>query len=152
MRLNYSKFFPSFSALMYFGTVERPRDTKQIFLSHCVASTGVQAMSLKKKLKAAGYTTFVCTAMSAGQELRREITANAANCKVMIIFLDDSWAKSKECISEFNCAYSCFNKTETPRIIPVVMEGFQWIDPVKFPEAHCITANFYCLQKGNPKN
>ena len=57
-------------------------DIKQIFLSHCVESMGVHALALNERLRSNGYSTFVCTTMSAGQQFRREITVNAANCKV----------------------------------------------------------------------
>ena len=123
-------------------------EIKDVFLSHCVASMGVHAVALSEKIRNEGYSTFICTQMDPGQDFRRQITVNAANCKIMIIFLDSKWAQSKECLSEFNCAYSCYNKTQAPQIIPVVVGGFQWICPRKFPEVNCITANFQCLVKG----
>ena len=123
-------------------------EIKDIFLSHCVASMGAQAVAISENLRNAGYSTFICTQMDPGQDFRRQITANAANCKIMLILLDERWAKSKECLSEFNCAYSCYNKTQAPQIIPVVVGGFQWICPRTHPEVNCITANFQCLVKG----
>ncbi len=120
---------------------------QQVFLSHCVATMGEPATEMNSKLESSGYTTFICTDMIAGAEFRRSITINAANCKIMIVFLDESWANSRECISEFNCAYSCFNKKGSPQFIPIVIGGFHWIDPERYPEAHCITSNFHCLKK-----
>ncbi|XP_075252097.1 uncharacterized protein LOC142344378 isoform X2 [Convolutriloba macropyga] len=118
---------------------------QQVFLSHCVRSAGVAAKSLDDMVREKGMSTFICVDMEAGDGFREAIVGNAANCKVMVLFMDEQWANSKECKSEFNCAYSCFNRSEWPKFVPIVLGGFNWIKPTTYPTAHCITSNFQCL-------
>ena len=118
---------------------------QQVFLSHSVRSAGAKAIALNEKLKQEGFTTFICVDMDAGDKFREAITGNASNCKVMVVFLDESWAQSRECKSEFNCAYSCYTRHESPQVVPIVIGGFQWIVPETYSLAHCISSNFQCL-------
>ncbi len=108
---------------------------KQVFLSHCVSSMGSRAATLNKKVRERGFSTFSCVDMGGGDNFRERIVGNAINCKVMVLFVDKSWAESKECISEFNCAYENFTATGSPHFIPVFIGGFAWIDRQKHTHA-----------------
>ena len=108
---------------------------------------GERATALNEKIQAEGCSTFICTQIDPGEDFRTQININAANCKVMVILLDEKWANSFECLAEFKCAFSCYtsNKGRTPQIVPVVVGGFQWIKPEKYADSHCIKANFQCI-------
>ncbi|XP_075240363.1 uncharacterized protein LOC142335895 isoform X2 [Convolutriloba macropyga] len=126
-------------------------DFKAVFLSHCVRSTGEQANRLYDLLKQNEISAFICGRMEVGDDFRTDINGNAANCKAMVVFLDEAWAQSGECEAEFFSAISLYNRKKTPKILPIVVDGFHWIDPEQHSEAHNITSRFQCLtiQRGS---
>ena len=46
----------------------------------------------------------MCTDIEGGQTFREEILANVRDAKVFLIFLNQKWAKSAECVFEYNYA------------------------------------------------
>ena len=115
-----------------------------VFLSHHCASMNQHAAELDEKLRDLGINTFICTSMRPGDDFRQSITVNAVKCKIFVAFVNKHWAKSEECISEFNCALRGFNVSGSPFIMPIVIGGFGWIDVVKYPDAFNLTSNTNC--------
>ena len=89
--------------------------------------------------------TFICTSMKPGVDFRQAITVNAVKCKLFIPFINESWAKSDECLFEFNCALRSYATNKTPNIIPIIIGGFSWIDVETYPDVYNITANTNCI-------
>ena len=102
------------------------------------------ALRLAGKLRQFGIQSFVSTNMSAGEDYRQAITVNAVKCKVFVPFINEEWARSEECIIEFNCALRSYTTSKTPQIVPIIIGGFQWIDVVEYPDVYNITANTNC--------
>ena len=117
-----------------------------VFLSHHVGSMNKYACQLRDKLKATGISVFICTDMKPGDYYREAITVNATQCKIFIPFINEAWAKSEECIIESNCALRCYTAAKTPQIVPIIIGGFKWIDPVKHPNTFIITSNTNCAE------
>ena len=46
----------------------------------------------------------MCTDIAGGGQFRNEILSNAKNAKVFLMFINEKWAKSDECLFEFNYA------------------------------------------------
>ena len=115
-----------------------------VFLSHHVSSMNSYASKLDEELQAAGIKTFICTSMMPGDDFRQNIIVNAVKCKIFVAFVNEAWAKSEECVTEFNCALRGFNSNKSPKIIPIIIGGFGWIDVVKYPDVFNITANTNC--------
>ena len=118
--------------------------TADVFLSHHVKSMNRYVCQLGDKLKEMGISAFICTNMKPGDDYRDTITLNAVKCKIFIPFINEAWAKSKECISEFNCAHRTYTTTKRPQIAPIIIGGFDWIKVEKYPVAVNITSNFNC--------
>lgn len=51
-----------------------------------------------------GISTWMCTDINGGNTYREEILANIRDAKVFLIFLNEKWAKSNECVFEYNYA------------------------------------------------
>ena len=73
---------------------------QQVFLSHCVRSAGSAAKQLDQMVQSVGLSTFICVDMEAGDGFREAIVGNAANCKVMVLFMDEQWAQRWTIIME----------------------------------------------------
>ncbi len=121
------------------------KEFKQVFLSHCVRSSGTLASQLNQLLQRSGLTTFTCVDMELGERSRKSIQGNATNCKVMVVFMDEDWTQSGECELEFNDAISIYNKEKSPVFLPIVVGGFGWIKPKEHHLAHCLTSSFQCI-------
>ena len=119
-------------------------EVADVFLSHHVSSMNVHASKLNQELRGMGIKTFICTSMKPGDDFRKSIIVNAVKCKLFVAFINEKWADSEECITEFNCALRSFNKSKTPKIIPIIIGGFGWIDVAKYPDVYSITANTNC--------
>ena len=115
-----------------------------VFLSHHVGTMGEHAKKLYEELCRRSIKTFICTSMKPGADFRQTITVNAVKCKLFVAFINEAWACSEECISEFNCALSGYNQAGSPKILPIVIGGFDWIDVVKYPNVFYIKANTNC--------
>ena len=46
----------------------------------------------------------MCTDIDGGNTFREDILANVRDAKVFLIFLNEKWAKSDECVFEYNYA------------------------------------------------
>jgi len=46
----------------------------------------------------------MCTDIDGGDTFREEILANVRDAKVFLIFLNEKWATSDECVFEYNYA------------------------------------------------
>jgi len=115
-----------------------------VFLSHHCASMNKYAVQLDEKLRSLGINTFICTSMKPGDDFRHSIIVNAVKCKIFVAFINELWAASEECISEFNCALRGFNVKKTPLIMPIVIGGFGWIDVEVYADVFNITSNTNC--------
>lgn len=79
----------------------------EIFLSVHVSSLGDCAKRLKdtieRKLQMGsnGTKVFLCTDLAGGVNYRDEIIKGVKDCKVFIAFMNEEWAQSGECESEF---------------------------------------------------
>lgn len=51
-----------------------------------------------------GISTWMCTDIDGGDTYREEILANVRDAKVFLIFLNEKWATSDECVFEYNYA------------------------------------------------
>ena len=56
----------------------------------------------------------MCTDIDGGETFREEILANVRDAKVFLIFLNEKWARSDECVFEYNYA-TVRHKLSTPR-------------------------------------
>ena len=119
-------------------------DFADVFLSHHVSSMNNSALKLEKELQSMGLQTFICTRIKPGCDYRQSIVTNAVKCKVFVAFVNEAWAQSDECMIEFNCALSNYNAHKTPKILPIIIGGFNWIDVVKYPHVFNIKANTNC--------
>jgi len=115
-----------------------------VFLSHHCSSMNKYAVQLDEKLRALGINTFICTSMKPGDDFRQQIIVNAVKTKIFVAFCNEPWAKSEECISEFNCALRGFNVSGSPSIMPIIIGGFGWIDVEDYPDVFNITSNTNC--------
>ena len=131
---------------LYFGRDIRTEmaTLADVFLSHHVGSMNKYVCQLGEKLKTMGISAFICTNMKPGADFRHAITVNAVKCKIFIPFINEAWAKSEECIFEFNCALRSYTTTKTPQIAPIIIGGFGWIDVLQYPDVYNITANTNC--------
>ena len=124
-----------------------------VFLSHHVGSMNKYAYQLHDKLQQLSVEPFICTNMKPGDDFRSSITKNAVKCKIFIPFINEEWARSEECISEFNCALRSYNTRKAPQIVPIIIGGFGWIDVDKYPDVYNVTANTNCaVLQGNDWN
>ena len=55
----------------------------------------------------------MCTDIDGGETFREEILANVRDAKVFLIFLNEKWARSDECVFEYNYA-TVRHKLSTP--------------------------------------
>ncbi|XP_063723272.1 uncharacterized protein LOC134851218 [Symsagittifera roscoffensis] len=114
----------------------------KVFLSYCMHSSGLPAKQLSEILRNTGISTFNGDEMA---NLNRRTNTIVENCEVMVIFLDEEWsrsvAKEIECIS----VTTRHNKSNWPKILPIVIGGFGWINPQRDLVAFSMMSRFQCL-------
>jgi hypothetical protein len=100
------------------------------------------ANSLKTFLMERGYSVFLCDSMTAGANYRDEISHNAAECQVMVPFINEPWCKSGECDYEFKIALRHSLTGGRPIIMPFLLEDFSLYK--KYPTVN----GFLCNKNG----
>ena len=97
-----------------------------VMISLHAGSSSSIAKQLDEQLRLYKFTSWMCLHMNAGLKYRREIVTYASRCKVMVILLNEPWAKSKECEFEANIAFRKLLVHGSPTIIPLVLQNFEW--------------------------
>ncbi|XP_078356895.1 uncharacterized protein LOC144641739 [Oculina patagonica] len=109
------------------------------FLSLNVASSKKLADKARSVFHSRGISTWMCTDIHGGNTYREDIVANVRDAKVFLIFLNEKWAKSDECVFEYNYAMRKYLTKKTPIIMPVVTENF---DMEEYAHVDALLANF----------
>lgn len=100
------------------------------------------AIQLKKYLQSKGFSTWICMDMDGGQAFRSEIVVAATASKVFLPLINEAWALSKECQYEYNIAQRNELTVESPVVLPVIVEEF---DFKKHPSVFGMMANTNAL-------
>lgn len=95
------------------------------FLSLNVGSSKTLADKARSVFHSHGISTWMCTDIEGGQTFREEILANVRDAKIFLIFLNQKWAKSAECVFEYNYAMRKYLTKKSPVIMPIVTEDFE---------------------------
>jgi len=109
------------------------------FLSLNVGSSKTLADKARSVFHSHGISTWMCTDIDGGETFREEIVANVRDAKVFLIFLNEKWAKSDECVFEYNYATRKNLTKKSPVIMPIVTEDF---NIEKYAHVDALLANF----------
>lgn len=109
------------------------------FLSLNVGSSKTLADKARSVFHSHGISTWMCTDIDGGENFREEILANVRDAKVFLIFLNEKWARSDECVFEYNYAMRKNLTKKSPVIMPIVTEDF---NIEKYSHVDALLANF----------
>jgi len=118
-----------------------------VMISLNLATATDLARSFQRFIEAKGFSTWICLDASAGNQFRTDIVSAASKSAVFLAFINEAWAKSKECQFEFNVALRKNLTKGRPEIIPVIVGQF---DLDAYPAVDGMLCNTNALFLPNP--
>lgn len=112
------------------ATARQPRKKAQVMISLCVRTMLPVAQRFQAFLEEHGVSTWICTEMDAGVDFRDAIVDAVDDATVFLPLIDQAWAASGECESEFQYAYRR-NLTSSfvprkPVFLPICFPDLDW--------------------------
>jgi len=108
-------------------------------ISFHVATMKEKVVEFAEKLRNLGYSVWICLDIAGGDAFRDSIVTNVVKCSVFLPFINEGWAKSKECLWECNIAQRRALVTGAPVILPIYIGGFSWME--KYPLVYGMSCN-----------